>query len=116
MSGFKITGAADATTATGLTTRQQMDAAITAAVPVILTASATLDFPSTIADASSDLTISVTGATVGKPVFIGGPLASGNTDYYAAVTAANVVTVKFSNNSASTVDPASASFTVKVFQ
>ena len=78
--------------------------------------SATLDFPSTNAQLSADLTITVTGAADGDVVSIGVPNASvnANTNFTAWVSAANTVTVRFNNYSSGTVDPASGTFKVFV--
>lgn len=111
LGGFEVTNAADATTPTALTTQQQVDAKIAA---LSLTATATLDFPEVATANSADLTIAVTGAIVGKPVILGGPLAPSGTHYDAQVTSAGVVTVRFYNHAAGATDPASATFTVKV--
>jgi len=81
-----------------------------------LTGSATLDFASTNAQNSRDLTIAVTGAADGDVVSLGVPNAAvnANTSYSAWVSAANTVTVRFNNYSIGTVDPASGSFKVFV--
>jgi hypothetical protein len=81
-----------------------------------LTGSATLDFLSTNAQNSRDLTISVTGAADGDVVSLGVPNAAvnANTSYSAWVSAAGTVTVRFNNYSSGTVDPASGSFKVFV--
>ncbi len=82
----------------------------------ILKGSATLDFPNTLTQISSDLTITVTGAADGDPVMVGVPNGSvqDNTSYTAWVSSANTVTVRFSNHSASSHDPASGTFKVVV--
>jgi hypothetical protein len=81
-----------------------------------LTGSATLNFPSTNAQLSADLTITVTGAADGDVVSLGVPNAAvnANTSYSAWVSAANTVTVRFNNYSSGTVDPASGLFKVFV--
>jgi hypothetical protein len=81
-----------------------------------LKGSATLDFGSTAAQSSADLTITVTGAADGDTVDVGAPNASvnANTSYYAWVSAANTVTVRFNNYSSGAVDPASGTFKVTV--
>jgi hypothetical protein len=81
-----------------------------------LTASATLNFPSTTTLLSADLTITVTGAADGDIVSLGVPntAVNANTSYSAWVSAANTVTVRFNNYSSGTVDPASALFKVFV--
>jgi len=79
------------------------------------TATATLNFPSTNTLRSADLTITVTGAELNDYVTLGSPnQTDANTTYTAFVSAANTVTVRFNNYSASTVDPASATFKVLV--
>ena len=81
-----------------------------------LTGSATLDFLSTNAQNSRDMTIAVTGAADGDVVSLGVPNAAvnANTCYTAWVSAANTVTVRFNNYSNGTVDPASGLFKVFV--
>jgi hypothetical protein len=83
-----------------------------------LTNTATLDFSSTAAQTSSTLTITVTGAVDGDVVYVGVPNAAqnANSDYSAYVSATNTVTVRFSNYSSSSIDPASASFRVSVIK
>lgn len=84
----------------------------------LLTGSATLDFPSTAAQSSSDLTITVTGATLNDPVTLGIPNGSVNaaSDYMAWVSSANTVSVRFSNYSLLSINPASGTFKVSVQQ
>ncbi|MBK7691525.1 MAG: hypothetical protein IPJ31_10530 [Bacteroidetes bacterium] len=80
-----------------------------------LTASTTLDFPSTAAQTSRNLTITVTGAELNDFVTLGSPnQADANVCYTAYVSAANTVTVRFNNYSSGAVDPASATFKVLV--
>lgn len=86
-----------------------------ATITAVLSATATLDFPDTAAGTSSDLTIAVTGATVGSAVTLGCPAApEANTNYIAWVSAADTVTVRFNNYSAGSVNPDSGSFRVIV--
>lgn len=82
------------------------------------TNSATLDFGSTSAQSSADLTITVTGATAGAPVMLGVPNGSvlSNSSFSAWVSATNTVTVRFNNYSSGSQDPASGTFTVRVIQ
>jgi hypothetical protein len=89
-----------------------------AKVRQILSASATLDFPNTLAQTSQDLTITVTGAAVGDPVFLGADNASvnANTCFTAWVSAAGVCTIRHNNYSAIAVNPASGTFRVCVFK
>lgn len=85
------------------------------AITKVLSATATLDFGPTAAQTSADLTVSVTGAAVGGSVSLGLPAApAANTSFSAWVSAADVVTVRFLNSSASPVDPASGTYRVTV--
>lgn len=79
---------------------------------------AVLDFPSTNAQISSDLTIALTGAVVGDSVLLGVPngSVSPNTCYTSWVSATNVVTVRFNNYSSASVDPASGTFKVTIIK
>lgn len=86
-------------------------------IPRVLTGSDVLNFPSTLAQASADLTIAVTGAAVGDPVALGLPAApAANTSFSAFVSAADTVTVRFHNYSAGAVDPDSGTYKVTVFK
>jgi hypothetical protein len=81
--------------------------------PRELHGSATLNFGSTAAGASTDLTVTVTGAADGDVVSIGVPNGSTLTNgcFTAWVSAANTVTIRFSNNDLITaLDPASGTF------
>ena len=81
----------------------------------IYRATATLNFGSTAAGQSSDLTVAVTGASVGDPVSVGLPAApDANSCFTAWVSAADTVTVRFNNYSAGAIDPASGSYKVIV--
>lgn len=80
-----------------------------------LIGSATLNFPSTPARTSSDLTITVTGATTNDFAIVNPTFSvSGNYNYTAWVSAANTVTVRFHNYTSSSVDPGSGTFRVVV--
>jgi len=82
-----------------------------------LSASETLDFGSTAAGASTDLTITVTGAADGDVVSLGVPNASVTATgrYFAWVSATNTVTVRFSPTIlVGSEDPASGTFKVTV--
>jgi hypothetical protein len=83
-----------------------------------LTTTASLNFSSTSAQSSADLTITVTGAADGDAVNLGIPNASVNNNscYTAWVSAANTVTVRFNNYSSGSVDPASGTFRVSVMK
>lgn len=84
----------------------------------VLTATATLDFPNTAAQTSSDLTITLTGAVDGDAVILGVPNAASNanSDYSAWVSAADTVTVRFNNYSAGAINPGSGTFRVTVLK
>ncbi len=102
----------NATASTHALNKGQFDA-------VLLTlTSATLDFPSTSANTSSDLTIAYTGAVLGDIVDLGAPVTSvvANTSYTAFVSAAGVVTVRLNNYSTGSADPASGTFRVKILR
>jgi hypothetical protein len=85
----------------------------------ILSATATLDFPSIAADSFADLTITVTGAVSGDTV-IANPIAGSaiaDVSYDAWVSAANTVTIRATNNSSTTArDPASGTFRATVIR
>ena len=84
-----------------------------------LTASATLDFGATAHNASTDLTITVTGAAVGDRVALSVPTAAQSAKgvFVAFVSAANTVIVRFWNLSGTDgEDPASGSFGVSVIR
>lgn len=88
---------------------------ISATTLTILTGSATLDFTSTAAQTSSELTITVTGAVVNDVVSVGPPAApNANSSFSAYVSATNTVTVRFNNYSSGAIDPASATYKVTV--
>ena len=98
-------------------TNAAQTASINNLVTNILYGTGTLDFPSTAAGTSSDLTIAVTGAAAGNVVSVGAVSAtlSANTSYFGFVSAANTVTVRFCNfNLVTPVDPASGAFKVMV--
>src|SRR5688500_798931 len=73
---------------------------------------ATLDFPNTAAQTSSDLTVTVTGAKVEDSVTVVVPLVSmlASSCYNAWVSAPDTVTVRFNNYSAGAQNPASGDF------
>lgn len=86
-------------------------------IEAVISATAVLDFPSTAAQTSSDLTIAVVGAAVGDAVFIGLPAApDANSCFTAWVSAVNTVTIRFSNFSAAPIDPASGTYRVVVMR
>lgn len=82
-----------------------------------LTATATLDFGSTLAGAVTDLTMTVTGAVDGDAVSIGVPNASypATGTFTAWISAANTVTIRYANNSLTLAqDPASGTYRASV--
>ena len=86
-----------------------------ATVTKILTATATLNFPSISAASQADLTITVTGAATGDEVIMSLPAApAAGIVFNAFVSATNTVTIRASNITALAVDPASASYGVIV--
>lgn len=85
----------------------------------ILSATATLDFPSIAANSVADLTMTVTNAQVGDTVAIGVPNGSMLADlsFFGWVSAANTVTIRATNNSSTTArDPASGTFRATVIR
>lgn len=91
----------------------------TAYLPTVISATATLDFGSTAAGASTDLTIALTGALDGNPVSVGVVVGSvvANGVFTAWVSAADTVKVRFTNtNLVTALDPASGVFKVVVFK
>ena len=84
-----------------------------------LTATATLNFPSTAIGSSSTLTITVTGAADGDVVQIGVPATAilTNSYYTAYVSGANTVTIRFNNTSGFTSqDPNSGTFRASIIK
>jgi len=81
----------------------------------VLSASASLNFASISAVSQADLTITVTGAAVGDEVIMALPAApAAGIVFNAFVSAANTVTIRASNITASAVDPAAATYGVIV--
>ncbi len=89
-----------------------------AAMSSVLTATAALNFPSTVPQSGSDLTIIATGAVAGASVALGIPGGSILADscYTAWVSSVSTVTVRFNNYSAAVQDPASGTFRATVIQ
>lgn len=85
---------------------------------LVKSATATLDFTSTAAQTSAELTITVTGAADGDDVIVSPPNGSNNanTCFTARVSSANTVSVKFNNFSSGAIDPASGTFRVTLLQ
>lgn len=82
----------------------------------VLSASAALDFPNTASQAASDLAVTVIGAALGDVVALGVPNGSTTvgSNYTGWVSAANTVTVRFSNFSGIAQNPASGTFRAMV--
>jgi hypothetical protein len=88
-----------------------------AVIKSINSTSATLDFGNTTSGSYSDLNISVTGATTTSTVHLGIPAAampSAACSYHAWVSAADTVTIRFSNYSGADQNPASSGFRATV--
>lgn len=82
----------------------------------VLSATATLDFPSITTLSNQDLTITVTGAKVGDSVSLGLPAAPlVGVVFSAFVSATDTVTVRAMNYTGTSKDPASATYRVTVF-
>ena len=83
-----------------------------------LTATSTLNFPNTASQGTADLAITVTGAADGDAVSLGIPNAAINANslYTAWVSAANTVTIRFTNDATGSIDPASAVFRTTVIK
>ena len=85
------------------------------AITKVLSATASLDFGSISAVSQASLTITVTGAAVGDEVVMALPAApAAGIVFNAFVSAANTVTIRASNITASPVDPAAANYGVIV--
>ena len=83
----------------------------------ILSATATLDFPSISSNDTHTLTMTVTGAVAGNSVFLGVPAAlDANLIWCGSVTAADTVTIRLHNASGASIDPASGTYRATVFQ
>lgn len=83
----------------------------------VISATAALNFPSIPANASTNLTITVTGAAANDAVMLGPPAAL--TDEIVVtgfVSAANTVTVRATNPSAAAIDPASGTYRATVIK
>jgi len=86
-------------------------------VPVTLSAQATLDFVSIASNQSEDLTVTVTGASLGDVVAIGIP--DGSTSegvIFGWVSSNNIVTIRFHNSSGGNHDPAAGIFKILVYK
>lgn len=87
-------------------------------VTAVLTATATINFPSIAAGATADSTaLTVVGAAVGDAVFVGVPAGiEAGIMVTGFVSAAGAVTVRAANVTAGAIDPASGSFRVVVIK
>ena len=86
-----------------------------ATITKVLSGSASLNFPSISAASQADLTITVTGAAVGDEVIMALPAApAAGLVFNAFVSAANTVTIRATNITASPVDAAAATYGVIV--
>jgi hypothetical protein len=87
-------------------------------ITAISGASAALDFPVINTNLSTSLTIAVAGAAVGDPVILGVPTAlTGNGRLFQAwVSAANTVTVQFTNTTGGNDNLGSDTFKVAVMK
>ena len=83
-----------------------------------LSVTSALNFASTSAQSSSDMTVTVTGAADGDAVSLGVPnsAVSANTAYTAWVSAADTVTIRFNNYSSGSINPAAGTFRVSVIK
>ena len=81
-----------------------------------IVASGTLDFPATLTQRSSDLTISVPSASRGDIALVGTDVILSNSSLTAFCSTNGSVTVRFNNYSGSTQDPTSGSYKVLVIK
>jgi hypothetical protein len=122
MGNIALTGYATTASLSTYVTLTQLNTAISNVTGGVTTVSGTgtIDFPPTSGASRSDATITVTGAAVGDAVALATPtglVTANNTTCTAWVSAANTVTVRFSNNgNGGSIDPPSASFKVVVFK
>lgn len=83
----------------------------------LISATATLNFPSIPAQSSAELTMTVTGAQEGDSVALGLPNPpAGNVTFNAYVSAADTVTVRAVNATGGAIDPPSATYRATVFR
>ena len=84
----------------------------------VVSGTAILDFPSTLAQTSSDLKMFVLGADLGDVVWLGVPNAStlSNSAYTAWVSVTDTVKVRFNNYSSGALNPSAGTFRAAVIQ
>lgn len=82
----------------------------------VLSAQTTLDFPSIAAGGQQELDVTVTGTAFGDGIALSPPALNAGLSVSAYVSATNTVRVRLVNNTASAIDPASASWVVKVLK
>lgn len=83
----------------------------------IHTKTATLDFGSISGGATAELTVSISGASVGDVVVVGPPsVIETGLVWCCYVSSLNTVTIRLHNSTGSPVDPASASWRVAVIK
>jgi hypothetical protein len=76
---------------------------------------ASLNFPNTLAQTSSDLTVTIPGIAVGDFAILSLPAApNANSSFTTWVSAEDTVTVRFNNYSAAAINPAEATFGITV--
>lgn len=82
----------------------------------VLSTSSALDFASIAAGAIGTATLAVTGAVTGQAVILGAPsTVEAGLAWSGFVSAADTVTVRLHNTTGAPIDPASATWTAKVF-
>lgn len=78
---------------------------------------ASLDFPNILTVTSQEMTLALVGAQVGDTVLLGmGDPLEANLAMHAIVTVADVVTVRLTNPTAGTINPAAHTFTAIVLR
>lgn len=114
----RVTTSATGATIGGTLTATAINVGTGTTVNKIISSTAALDFPNTLAQTSSDLTLTVTGAATGDVVSIGVPNGSvlADSDFSAWVSAANTITIRFLNAGLIAKDPASGTFRAMVVQ
>lgn len=87
------------------------------AIQDVLSATATLNFPSIGSNSTEELTLTVTGAVAGDTVALGAPSSlEASLVAFGFVSAANTVTIRLHNSGGGAVDPASATWRATVIR